>query len=131
MSAPHGLSDALHIIVTDPSPDNVRHLTKPLREAGHCVFAAYDGDSALDLVTLLPRVDLLITDTRLAGVDGAKLMRETRRLRPSLPILHVAHGPQEADITPPGVPTLSEPFTPNQLLQMVGNLLANEKLRGF
>jgi CheY-like chemotaxis protein len=119
------------IIVTDHDPDNVRHLTKPLREAGHCVFAAYDGSSAYELVSLIPNIDLLIANTRLAGLDGGKLMRQTRQLRPELPILHVAHRQLEADITPPGVPTLSEPFTPNQLLLAVGSLLTKQNSRGF
>ena len=131
MSAPHELRDALRIVVTDHDPNNLLHLTKPLREAGHCVFAAYDGDSAFELVSQIPDIDLLITNTRLAGLDGAKLMRQTRQLRPDLPILHVAHGQQDADVTPPGVPTLGEPFTPNQLLLAVGSLLTNPKSRGF
>ena len=130
MSGPDKLPDVLHIVVTDYDPDNLQHLTTPLREAGHCVFAAYDGDSAFELVCQLPQIDLLITNTRLAGLDGAKLMRQTRQLLPDLPILHVAHEQQEADITPPGVPTLGEPFTPNQLLIAVGSLLANRNSRG-
>ncbi len=118
-----GSERAWRIVVTDDDPDKLYHLTKPLRDAGHCVFAAYDGASALELVIQLPTIDLLISNTRLGIVDGARLMRETRRLRPNLPILHVSHEPVQADITPPGVPTLSEPFTPEQLLLTVGNLL--------
>jgi CheY-like chemotaxis protein len=124
MSAPPGHRNGWRIIVTDDNPAKLYHLTQALRDAGHCVFAAYDGQSALELVVLLPDVDLLITNTRLGIVDGAALMRETRRLRPDLPILHVSHEPAQAGVTPPGVPTLSEPFTPNQLLLVVGSLLA-------
>jgi CheY-like chemotaxis protein len=130
MSAPHdGKRNAWHIIVTDDNPTKLYHLTKPLRDAGHCVFAAYDGAAALELVVQLPHVDLLITNTRLGIVDGAMLMRETRRLRPNLPILHVTHEPPEADVTPPGVPILNEPFTPGQLLIAIGNLLTSQQAR--
>ena len=129
MSAPHGPRDAWRIVVTDDDPNKLYHLTKPLRDAGHCVFAAYDGESALELVVLLQNIDLLITNTRLAIVDGATLMRETRRLRPDLPILHVTHERPEADITPPGVPILNEPFTPNQLLLAIGSLLTSQQAR--
>jgi CheY-like chemotaxis protein len=117
-------SDGWRIIVTDDSPDKLYALTSTLREAGHCVFAAYDGRSALELVTLLPGIDLLITNTRLGILDGAELMRRTRELRPDLPILHVSHEPALPGITPPGVPTLNEPFTPNQLLKIAESLLA-------
>ncbi len=124
MVSPPSRRDGWRIIVTDDSPDTLYALTQTLRDAGHCVFAAYDGQSALELVLQLPDIDLLITNTRLGIVDGATLMRETRQLRPDLPILHVAHEPAERGITPPGVPTLNEPFTPNQLLLVVGSLLA-------
>jgi CheY-like chemotaxis protein len=129
MSAARSQRDYWRIIVTDDNPDKLCHLTKPLRGAGHCVFAAYDGASALVLVVQLPHIDLLITNTRLGIVDGATLMRETRRLRPDLPILHVTHEPPEADVTPPGVPILNEPFTPNQLLLAIGSLLTSQKAR--
>lgn len=127
MSAPHNQRDGWRIIVTDDDPDKLFHLTKPLRNAGHCVFAAYDGESALELVVQLENIDLLITNTRLGIVDGATLMRETRRLRPHLPILYVTHEPAQAGITPPGVPILNAPFTPNQLLLAVGSLLTSDQ----
>jgi CheY-like chemotaxis protein len=88
------------------------------------VFAAYDGQSALELVVQLPDIDLLITNTRLGVVDGPELMRRTRQRRPDMPILHVIHGSEADSDAPPGVVTLHEPFTPNQLLLVVGSLLA-------
>jgi CheY-like chemotaxis protein len=124
----HSPSEGWRIIVTDDTPDKLYALSKTLRQAGHCVFAAYDGQSALELVELLPDIDLLITNTRLGLIDGPELMQYTRKLKPDLPILHVAHavahpGAPDGD-TPPGVPTLREPFTPNQLLMVIGSLLA-------
>jgi CheY-like chemotaxis protein len=88
------------------------------------VFAAYDGQSALELVVQIPDIDLLITNTRLGALDGPELMRRVRDLRADMPILHVVHGNDPDGGTPPGVPTLREPFTPNQLLLVVGSLLA-------
>ena len=124
MSAPPGHRNGWRIIVTDDNFAKLSSLTQTLRDAGHCVFAAYDGQSALELVALLPDIDILITNTRLGIVDGAELMRRTRQLRPDMPILHVSHDPAPSGITPPGVPTLNEPFTANQLLLVVGSLLA-------
>ena len=112
------------IIATDDSTSKLSAIVHALREAGHCVFAAYDGQSALELVMQLPDVDILITNTRLGRVDGPELIRRTRELRPGMPILHVIHGGQTDDGTPPDVLTLREPFTPNQLLTAVGILLA-------
>ena len=125
MSSPvQGPATARRIIVTDDDPTKVTALTQTLRDAGHCVFAAYDGQSALELVAQLPRIDLLITNTRLGYVDGPALMRRTRELHPTMPILHVVHrGSPDDEGRPPDVLTLREPFTPEQLLRAVGTLL--------
>ena len=59
--------DRLHgwrIIVTDDDTSKLFSVTQTLRDAGMCVFAAYDGQSALELVIELPFVDLLVTNTR-------------------------------------------------------------------
>jgi DNA-binding response OmpR family regulator len=119
-------TDALRIIVTDDDPTKLLSITQTLREAGHCVFAAYDGQSALELVAALPGVDLLVTNTRLGSVDGPVLMRGARELHPSMPILHVVQrGSPDDDGRPPDVLTLREPFTPEQLLAAVGGLVGS------
>jgi CheY-like chemotaxis protein len=123
MSAPPGHRDGWRIIVTDDNTSKLTAITQTLREAGHCVFAAYDGRSALELVVQLPHIDLLITNTRLGVVDGPELIRRTRELRPGLAILHVIHLGDGGGTTPPGVLTLREPFTGDQLLTVVGRLL--------
>ena len=120
-------NDGWRILVTDDSPTKLYAMTQTLRDAGHCVFAAYDGESALELVTLLPYLDLLITNTRLGHVDGPELMRRSRGLKPDLPILHVAHDQAEVDDTPPDVPTLHEPFTPDELMLAVQRLMATRE----
>ncbi len=112
------------IIATDDSTSKLSAIVETLREAGHCVFAAYDGRSAYELVAQLPNIDLLITNTRLGAVDGPELIRRTRELRPSIPILHVTHGSDADEGTPPDVLSLREPFTPDRLLTAVRSLLA-------
>ena len=124
MSTSPGHHDGWRIIATDDNTSKLSAIVNTLREAGHCVFAAYDGESALELVSLLPDVNLLVTNTRLGAVDGPELMRRARVMRPGLPILHVIHGSDSDGGTPPGVPTLREPFTADQLLSVVGRLMA-------
>jgi CheY-like chemotaxis protein len=124
MSTPPGQRTGWRIIATDDNTSKLSAVVQTLRDAGHCVFAAYDGQSALELVVQLPDIDLLITNTRLGVVNGPELMRRTRARRPDMPILHVLHGSDSDGGTPPGVVTLREPFTPNQLLSVVGSLMA-------
>lgn len=124
MTAPSSHRDGWRIIVTDTEPAMVCTLTATLRAAGHCVFAAYDGEAALELFVQLPGIDLLITNTYLGSAHGPELVRRVREIRPDLPILHVLQAGDPDSDMPPDVPTVREPFTPNQLLLKVGSLLA-------
>ena len=127
MSAPTDPREVWRIIATDDSASKLSPIVDTLREAGHCVFAAYDGRSALELVVQLPSIDLLITNTRLGRVEGTELIRETRALRPGMPILHVIQEGERDDDTPPDVLILREPFTPGRLLTAVRGLLAQAR----
>ena len=124
MSADVGHRDGWRIIVTDDSTSKLSAIVQTLRDAGHCVFGAYDGLSAYELIVQLADIDLLITNTRLGAVDGLELMRRTRELRPNMPILHVVHSGELPNPVPHDVLTVQEPLTPNQLLLVVGSLLA-------
>jgi CheY-like chemotaxis protein len=124
-SAAHGSREGRRIIVTDDNTGKLATVTQTLRDAGHCVFGAYDGASALELVVQLPFIDLVVTNTRLGVVDGPELMRRARKIRPDLPIIHIIHdGGDEFHSVPPDILTLREPFTPEQLLIAVRDLMA-------
>jgi DNA-binding response OmpR family regulator len=129
MSSQHGApSKAPHVVVADEDPQLLQLMVRTLRDAGYCVFQAYDGRAAYDL-SLAPRtVDLLITNTRMPGLEGPEVIRRVREQLPELPILHVKNQDQPPDPPPdglpPDVPTLAEPFTERQLLAAVRQLLA-------
>ena len=97
-----------------------------LRQAGHCVFAAYDGNSACELALLIPDLDLLITNTRWGVVSNRELIRLVRTKRPGLPILHIGDPMPNPDGLLDDVPALREPFTPEQLLEKARELVAQQ-----
>ena len=101
-------------------------LVGTLRKAGHCVFAAYDGNSACELALLIPDLDLLITNTRWGVVSNRDLIRLVRSKRPGLPILHIGDPMPNPDGLLDDVPPLREPFTPDQLLEKVRELVAQD-----
>jgi CheY-like chemotaxis protein len=104
-------------------------MVETLRSADHCVFQAYDGMAALELTLALQRVDLLITNTRMPGLQGPELIHEVRQRRPSVQILYVKNlqPPDEIPMKmPPNVPILAEPFTAEQLLAAVRRLLVSD-----
>ena len=118
MQAPASPRDRWRIIAADCDHTKLRSVTKILRDAGHCVFAAPDGRAALELVIKLPGVDLLLTNTRSGVMNGPELIRLVRYMRPTVRILHIAEEGDE-DVGR-DVSTLREPFTPMQLLTALG-----------
>jgi CheY-like chemotaxis protein len=123
MSSAIGRLEGQRVVVTDDNASKLTAITQTLRDAGLCVFAAFDGASALELVARIPDISLLVTNTRLGVVDGPELMRRTRQLRPSMAILHVVHeGGSETRLFP-DVLNLREPFTEDALMMVVRALL--------
>jgi DNA-binding response OmpR family regulator len=115
--------------VADEKPKLLDMMVRTLRAADHRVFQAYDGQAAFELALALRDIDLLITNTRMPGMNGPELIRNVRALLPALPILYIRNQETSTavpDGLPPDVPTLSEPFTPEQLLAAVRPLLQRD-----
>jgi CheY-like chemotaxis protein len=90
--------------------------------SGYCVFQAYNGQAAAELCHELPDIDLLVLNTDVTGMDTPTLVQKVRQEHPGLPVLHI--GTSAIPGMPPGVPTLDESFTADQLLAAVGALVA-------
>lgn len=114
------------IVVTDDDPKLMAFLVGTLRSAGHCVFAAYDGDSASELALLIPDLDLLVTNTRWGIVSNRELIQLVRSKRPGLPILHIGDPMANTDGLLDDVPALREPFTADQLIEVVRRLIGHQ-----
>lgn len=71
-----------------------------LRHAGYHAVPAYSAAEALQVFDSM-RFDIVVTDVRMAGMDGVELARTIRDKAPTLPIIVVSgHGPVEAgDLT--------------------------------
>jgi DNA-binding NtrC family response regulator len=119
------------IIVADEDPKVVHFIIQTLRQDGHSVFHAYDGLSAIELTFALDEVHLVISNTRVNGLPGVKLIHVVRDRYPELPILYMANIDRstpaiEAQL-PTDVPILREPFTADELRAVVGELLAGKQ----
>ncbi len=117
------------IVATDDDPVLLGFVVTTLRDAGHCVFAAYDAEAACELALELDDVDLMITNTRLGTVSARQLIRAVRRGKPDLPILHVGEPLPNPDGLLDDVPNLQEPITSEALLAAVRELLARRETR--
>jgi hypothetical protein len=116
LQRPHPPSDGRRIIICDYNA-LLLSVTGLLRMSGYSVFQAHDGYAAEELCVLLPDIELLVVNTYGTGIDVGVLCRNVRDAKPDLPVLHI--GSSIPDSLPADVPTLSEDFSADCLLQTV------------
>ena len=120
----------VNIMVADEDPACVEFMILALREAGYAAFHAYDALSAVELALALEKLDMLITDTRVAGTPGFELIKMLRHRRPNLPMIYLANigrsTPELEAHLPPDVPILREPFSADELRSTVRRLLPSD-----
>lgn len=81
-------ADGLTILVVDDEPAWVGALGAVLGRAGHRIIAAYDGEEALRRFRA-DRVDAVLLDLAMPGLDGAEVCRQMRA-ESDVPILIVS-----------------------------------------
>lgn len=98
-----------------------------LEELGHKVIEAHSGHEALEMLGKSinggDRIDLMITDFSMPGMNGAELAQQARQLVPGLPIL-LASGysdlPEGMDIN---VGRLGKPYSQEDLASEIAKVL--------
>lgn len=82
------LSDARILLVDDDAA--VREVTAAmLEDLGYAVLEADSGAAALDLLSTGPRIDLVMADFSMPGMNGAELAKQVRERHGDLPVLFV------------------------------------------
>lgn len=115
-----------HILVVDDDPGILRLLTMRLRSWKCRVSTAATAEEALARIAIDPP-QLLLSDVRLPGRDGAELFAEIHQMRPTLPvILMTAHGsiPDAVEAMSRGVfGYLTKPFDSQALHEKIEQAL--------
>ncbi|MEQ1641607.1 MAG: ATP-binding protein, partial [Novosphingobium sp.] len=63
---------------------------RALARAGYTVTTASDGDEGLEIVANGAEFDIIVSDVVMPAMDGPSMVREIRKLRPSLPVLFMS-----------------------------------------
>jgi len=74
------------ILIADDHDALRRGLTRALREAGHDVEEAPNGNAAITLLHE-SHFDVVVTDLRMGGSDGLEVLRTTKTLHPSTAVI--------------------------------------------
>ncbi|WP_454563884.1 response regulator [Pseudomonas sp. AIG] len=118
------MSATLSTILVVEDDDIVRMLiVDVLEELEFAVLEADGSEQALEnLKDSDLRIDLMMTDVGLPGMDGRELATEARKLRPALPILFASGYAESIDI-PAGMHVIGKPFSIDQLRDKVKAVL--------
>ncbi|MGZ3278655.1 MAG: PAS domain S-box protein [Phenylobacterium sp.] len=124
--APQGSGETVLVVEDDPS---VRLLIgEVLRDLGYSCMEASDGQAAMPLIASNVRVDLMITDVGLPGLNGRQLAEIAREHRPGLRILFVTgyaeHATDRGRFLAPGMEMITKPFTLDALAVKIREMIA-------
>jgi two-component system, NtrC family, response regulator GlrR len=110
------------ILLVDDDPDLLRLLSIRVESSGYKVAVASSAEQALACIALA-RPQAVITDLRMAGMDGMALFQHLHSQDPSLPVIVLtAHGtiPDAVQATQQGVfGYLTKPFDARELLHLL------------
>ena len=115
---------AASVLVCDDDDDVRRLLVEFLQSVGYAVHEASSGKGALEILDGGAKVDLLITDYAMPGMNGLDAIREARSRRPDLRALLITGHASRLNTDFTGVPLLRKPFPPHELARRMTEILA-------
>lgn len=117
--------DKIRILAVDDEPDLRGLLRILLTHKGYEVLEAASGQEAVDLVRSEPRIDLVIMDIMMPGLNGVEACAEIRKFS-TVPMLFLTAKSQLADkaeaYASGGDDYLPKPFSQNELMLKVESL---------
>ena len=121
--AQHG--ETVLIVEDDPA---VRVLVSTvLSELGYAFVEAGDADSAVPILDSGQRIDLMISDVGLPGMNGRQLAEIGRQYRPDLKVLFITgyaeHAAVRGGFLDPGMQMITKPFTFDLLTAKVREMI--------
>ena len=116
------------ILVVEDDRDVRAYLVELLRDLNYRVLSAHDAVSALGMIeTGNIRIDLLLTDVVLPGMNGRQLAEQAKNRRPDLKVLFTTGYSRNAIVhqgrLDPGVAMIQKPITQDALAARIRDLL--------
>jgi DNA-binding NtrC family response regulator len=117
------------ILLVDDDPNVLDCLCDLLQRNGYTVVAEREASAALAKSGAGTRIDLVITDYQMSGMDGLEFLYELRRMHPTIPAIMVTgHETLENYQKATGLGTtayLTKPFRARELMHVVAVALGD------
>jgi CheY-like chemotaxis protein len=120
------------ILVVDDTPEVRSLVCRILEICDYEVLEAPDGPAAIAVCQNLDgKIDLLLTDVKMPGMDGVELARNVTAFYPSVRVLYISGQCDAEELQPQvsrkGYGFLSKPFAPQLLIEAVEQMLTQSK----
>jgi PAS domain S-box-containing protein len=116
------------VLVVEDEPVVRGVILEMLGEQGYRTLEAVDGPAGLRLLRGDARVDLLLTDVGLPGMNGRQLADQAREMRPGLKVLFITGYAESVAIADgflqPGMEMITKPFDLGNLSQRVRTMVS-------
>ena len=116
------------VLIVEDDPAVRVLVSQVLSELGYAFVEAADADSALPIIESGQRIDLLISDVGLPGMNGRQLAEIGRQIRPDLKVLFITgyaeHAAVRGGFLDPGMQLITKPFTFDLLTAKVREMIA-------
>jgi CheY-like chemotaxis protein len=111
------------VLIVEDEPSVRELVVAALADLGFSPLAAADGLAGLKILRAAQKIDLLIADIGLPGMNGRELVTEARSLRPGLKVLFMTGYPETGAPLEPGMEMIIKPFSHDTLATQIGDLL--------
>jgi hypothetical protein len=116
------------VLVVEDEPVVRGVILEMLGEQGYRSLQAVDGPSGLKILRSDARIDLLVTDVGLPGINGRQLADQAREMRPDLRILFITGYAESVAMSEgflqPGMEMITKPFDLDHLAQRIRAMIS-------
>ena len=117
------------VLVVEDEPVVRGVILEMLHEEGYRTLEAVDGPSGLRILRANKRVDLLITDVGLPGMNGRQLADQARETRPGLRVLFITGYAESVAMSDgflqPGMEMITKPFDLDHLSRRIRAMVSS------
>ncbi|MBN2992418.1 response regulator [Pseudomonas cedrina subsp. fulgida] len=120
-------SDGETVLIVEDDPAVRVLVSTVLKELGYAYVEAGDAHAAVPIIESGQRIDLMISDVGLPGMNGRQLAEIGRQLRPGLKVLFITgyaeHAAVRGGFLDPGMQLITKPFTFDLLTAKVREMI--------
>ncbi len=115
------------VLVVEDEPVIRNLIVEVLQDLGYHALEASDGPAGLKILQSRQRIDLLVTDVGLPGINGRQLADSARQTRPDLKVLFITGYAENATLAngflDPGMEMITKPFAVETLASRIRSII--------